>query len=119
MKSKKELINNLTKEEKEVALAHFKKIYLYPRSALVQPDVTYKKPELTNHQTNILYLAWLWANGHVVIDDSGAWFDDSKTDVNMEDYEVTFEGESGGINLELFYEFYELDSLAQKLNLKE
>ena len=49
----------------------------------------------------------MWANGHVFNDGNTSLFDDNKADVQLNDYELTFEMEdSGGINLDVTYDFY-------------
>jgi len=92
MKKKAELKNELTDKQKSELLLHFKTIY--------------ECSELTDHEYNIIYLAWMWANGFV--DESmGGFFDDTETDVTYDDYEITFEdGVGGGMNLDFFYNFY-------------
>ncbi len=103
---KTELINQLTEEEKKKLLAHFNTIY--------------ECKQLNEHEYNIIYLAWMWANGHIVDTGTGSTFDESKVDAVHEDYEVSFESDtSGGMNLDLFYEFYELDKIMELMGWNE
>jgi hypothetical protein len=102
MLKKSELKNQLTDSQKARLLNHF--------------DSIYECPELGEHEYNIVYLAWMWANGYIHEDEFGSMFDDSLTDVDLDDYEITFEdGEGGGMNLNLFYDFYQLDEIIKMM----
>ncbi len=99
MNKKEELISSLTQEQKQALLDHFNEIY--------------ECNELTDHEYKIIYLAWLWANGLVYeLDDGWYAFDEDKTGMSIKDYDITFEAEpSGGANLDLFYDYYNLDKM--------
>lgn len=102
---KAELISQLSAAQEREMLQHFNSIY--------------ECTKLTDHEYNIIYLAWLWSNGHIIEDDSVSMLDDSVTDVKMDDYEITFEAdEGGGINLDFFYVFYQLDRIMELMNWK-
>lgn len=67
-----------------------------------------------DREQKIIYLAWMWANGHVFNDGNTSLFDDNKADVQLNDYELTFEVEdSGGINLDVTYDFYEIGRIIE------
>ena len=102
---KAELKNKLQETQKEKLIAHFNEIY--------------ECHELGEHEYNIIYLAWMWANGYVEEDEFGGFFDDAETDVTYYDYEITFEDESGGMILDFFYHFYELDKIMELMNWKK
>lgn len=69
---------------------------------------------LGDREQKIIYLAWMWANGHVFNDGNTSLFDDNKADVQLNDYELTFEVEdSGGINLDVTYDFYEIGRIIE------
>lgn len=105
MIKKTELISKLTDAQKKELQEHFNSIY--------------ECPKLAEHEHNIIYLAWLWANGQIIGDESGSMLDDYVTDVKMDDYEITFEDdEGGGINLDFFYDFYQLDKIMELMNWK-
>ena len=98
MLQKSELKNQLTESQKSQLLKHF--------------DSIYECSQLGEHEYNIIYLAWMWAYGYVREDEFGSMIHDSITEVNLEDYEISFEdGEGGGINLNFFYDFYQLDEI--------
>lgn len=96
------IISGLTPSQQARLQAHF--AALYPCS------------ELGQHEHNIIYLAWLWQNGHVTSDPAiGYRFDEQPAGISLGDFEVTFEageGEGGGVNLGLTREFYDLDAIA-------
>ncbi|MFW6272223.1 MAG: hypothetical protein ACOC2U_00370 [bacterium] len=107
MMQKAELKNKLQETQKEKLLAHFNEIY--------------ECHELGEHEYNIIYLAWLWADGFVIKDEYGSMLDNSVKDVGYNDYEITFEdGEGGGgMNLDYFYVFYQLDKIMELMNWNE
>lgn len=96
------ITNNLTAGQQARLLAHFNS--LYPCS------------ELGQHEHNIIYLAWLWQNGHVTYDPAmGYGFDEQQAGISLNDFEITFEageGGAGGINLGLTHGYYDLDAVA-------
>jgi hypothetical protein len=99
--SKKEFSNTLTSEIENALLKHFNTIYVCKT--------------LTEHEYKIVYLAYLWKSGYVYEIGDG-WLDINKeqTGVDIRDYELTFEvdeSETGGTNLYLTYEFYDLDKI--------
>ena len=105
MNKKENLIENLTSNQKNVLIQHFNTIY--------------ECTELSETENKIIYLAWLWKNGYVSKLENG-WFDIDETEagVPLDYFEVTFEAEpSGGSNLALFYDYYEIDKIIAILNL--
>jgi len=100
MLKKSELKNQLSESQRTQLLTHFNSIY--------------ECSQLGEHEYNIVYLAWMWANGYINEDEFGSMFDYSVTDINLDDYEITFEdGVGGGMNLNLFYDFYQLDKVIE------
>lgn len=91
--------------QKEELLCHFNTIY--------------ECTELSETENKIIYLAWLWKNGHVFkLGEGWFHFDETEAGVPIDDYEVTFEAEpSGGTNLSLFYDYYEIDKIMAILNV--
>jgi len=94
-----EFVQKLTEAQKTKLIEHFDKIY--------------ECTELSDHEHKIIYLAYLWKNGLVYTEESGAsWFDNKQAGVSIEDYEITIENEdSGGINLNLMYDYYDMNNL--------
>lgn len=107
MKPKKEVLENLSPMQRHEILVHFNTIY--------QCD------KLTAHEGNIVYLAYMWKNGLVQSCSDGMHsFDDNVRCVELENYELVREvpeGDEGGINLAITYEFYELEKLMEMVQL--
>ena len=104
MTKKETLLQNLTAEQKKALLQHFNTIY--------------NCMELTETENKIIYLAWLWKNGYVKQQGAGPlFFDETEAGVPLTDYEITIEAEqSGGINLKLSYDFYEMGKIMKILD---
>lgn len=96
-------MQNLTTEQKKALLQHFNTIY--------------ECKELSEAESKIVYLAWLWKEGYVKsVSDDPRIFDEIEAGVPLTDYEITFEDEnSGGINLELTYDFYDIGKVIEIL----
>ena len=107
MTKKETLLQNLTAEQKKALLLHF--------------NTVYECEELSETENKIIYLAWLWSNGDVkYFGDGPRIFDEIEAGVPLNDYEITFEDEnSGGINLELTYDFYDISKIIEILKLSE
>ena len=107
MSKKNEFIQNLTQEQQENLLEHFNSIY--------------ECRELSEHEFNMAYLAWIWAKGLIYKDISGiSLFNEEEAGVQLTDYEITIENEVGaGINLDLTYDYYDLDRLIKKMRWDE
>ncbi len=92
----------LTTSQLEKLLAHF--------------DGIYECTEIGDHELKMSYLAYLWKNKEVVLDDFGYEIPNAANlgiDV-MKDYEITFEDEdSGGVNLGVMYDYYIFQTLEQ------
>lgn len=101
MTKKETLIQTLTAEQKKALLQHFNTIY--------------ECEELSETENKIIYLAWLWKEGYVKsVSDGPRIFDEIEAGVPLTYYEITFEDEnSGGINLDLTYDFYEIDKIIE------
>lgn len=101
--SLKQFIQGLTDTVKKDIVQHFDSIYLC--SALAE------------HEEKIIYLAYLWREGLILQDGHGmATIDSRVTDVEDMDYELTFEveeGNEGGTNLDVTYEYYQLGDLIE------
>ena len=100
MKTVKEFIQELSSSKKDELLRHFNDIY--------------ECEKLTDHENNIIFLAWLWDNGYVHQDEEGGFpfIDETETGLPFETYEITFEDEDpGGVNLGLTYIYYELNKI--------
>jgi hypothetical protein len=99
MKNKEEMINQLSTEQKNALIKHF--------------DEIYECDALDQHEYKMIWLAWLWANGHIHTLDSGQRvFDEKVAGVPLSDYEITIEDEvSNGINLDVLYHFHGLDRI--------
>lgn len=104
MNKKENLLNNLTAVQNEELLQHF--------------NTVYECNELSETENKIIYLAWLWKNGHVfTLGEGWLQFDETQAGVTLGDYEITFESEpSGGANLSLFYDYYGLEKIMAILN---
>ncbi len=99
--SMEDFIKTLNDEKKKKLLEHFSGIY--------------ECSELAEHEYKIAYLAWLWENGYVYCTDDGMHYviKDETGIYNME-YELTFEVDeefTGGVNLDITYDFYDFDKL--------
>lgn len=76
---------------------------------LLHFDSIYECSALSDHELKMSYLAYLWKNKEVVLDDFGYEIPNA---VNLgidvfSDYEITFEDEdSGGVNLGVMYDYY-------------
>jgi|SRR5690554_1888011 len=97
--SKKEFETQLDKSKLAQLIQHFDSIYFCEN--------------LSEHEKNIIYLAYLWKNKRVHNEGDGFIFiDDSIRDVSDIDFELTFEvEESGGTNLNITYDYYYFDDL--------
>jgi hypothetical protein len=73
----------------------------------------YECRNLTDNEYNIIYLAWLWANGYVYGEENDmSTFDENEADVPLNDYEINYEDKvEGGVNLDLTYKFYKVDEI--------
>lgn len=105
--TKDQVLSNIDAVTQQALLGHF--------------NTLYECEALGKHEWNIVYLAWLWANDYVFSDEDGmAWFDQDEVGMDIMDYELTFEVEdSGGLNLDVTHDFYELGKLAVIINAKE
>lgn len=99
MTKKEKVLAGISPEQKQALVNHFNSIY----------DCN----ELTGHEEKMIYLAWMWKQGIVQRNaDNMPGFDEAEAGVPMDDYEVTIEDEiTGGVNLELMYEFYDLQGI--------
>ena len=71
----------------------------------------YECAELSEHEYKIAYLAYLWKHGKVT-GENGFFDIENGHGVSIMDYELTFEAEtSGGVNLDVTRDFYEIDEL--------
>ena len=104
MTKKEKFLKSLTEGQKVALLQHFNTIY--------------ECAELGETENRITYLAWLWKKGDVKQNGDGPlYFDEAEAGVALTDYEITIEDEhSGGINLELTYEFYEIGKIIEILD---
>ena len=103
--TKEAFIKSLGKEQKDLLLDHF--------------DSIYECPALGEHELNIVYLAWLLGEKHVMISD-GLIMHDMDVEFNQDDYEITFEDEmSGGVNLDLTRSYYDTDRIFAILDLSK
>lgn len=93
------VIDSLTGDQKKKLIEHF--------------DSIYECSELTDHEYKIIYLAWLWVNGFIYMDESGmSMIDEKNSDLPFSAFEITIEDEvTGGINLDLMYTFYSIDKI--------
>jgi hypothetical protein len=101
---KQPFISSLTLEQQQILKDHINTIY--------------ECKELTEHEYNIAYLAWLWAQGRVYYDDNFSLeFDEKEAGISMEAFEITFEDDYrlGGTNLQITYDYYCLDQLIGKM----
>lgn len=100
---KEAFLNALTDDAKAKFMQHF--------------DAIYECKQLSAREENILYLAYLWKNGMLHEPDSGMIvLDDAVTCVQLEDFELTIEvpeGDEGGVNLMLTYDFYGIEDLVK------
>jgi hypothetical protein len=74
-------------------------------------DEIYACKKLDDREIKMCYLAYLWKNNRVVLSEMGYDITDpAELGVDLfEDYEITFEageGESGGVNLWVLYDYY-------------
>jgi hypothetical protein len=101
MENKAKVILNLTEAQTKGMLAHFNSIY--------------ECKELSGHEHKIIYLARMWANGFILKDKNGtSTFNETHVGIPLSDYEITFENEhSGGVNLDLMREFYNIDKIIE------
>ena len=77
-------------------------------------DEIYETTELSDHEWNMVYLAWLLCKGHVSVTDfSSLEFDSKQITLDEKAYEITFEGSSGGFNYELLYDYYEMEKMSK------
>ena len=99
MNKKQEVISSITPAQKRALLAHFNEIY--------------ECKELTDHEYNMIYLAWMWAKGIVYTNEMGfSDFDPEKAGVDLFDYELTIEVDpSGGVNLDILHDYYKVDKI--------
>ena len=106
MNKKANLIQSLTAGQSEALVKHF--------------DTIYECNELSETEYKIIYLAWLWAKDYVKDFGNGFLiFDEAEAGVPLSDYEITFESESsGGINLNLMNQYYNIDEIIEILKPK-
>jgi hypothetical protein len=101
--SKADFLSGLTANQRANFIAHFDKIYVCEA--------------LTDGEENILYLAYLWKNGFVVEEPSGnKMLHTAVKDVTFEDFELSIEvpeGDEGGVNLDVTFEFYGVGELME------
>ena len=99
MSKKEEVTSSITPAQKQALLAHFNEIY--------------ECKELTDHEYNMIYLAWMWAKGIVRPDEMGmSYFDQEEAGVDLFDYELTIEVDpSGGVNLDILHDYYKVDKI--------
>jgi hypothetical protein len=99
--SKVDFLKGLSEQQSATCLAHF--------------DQIYECQSLTTREENILYLAYLWKHGFLVEHETGnIELDPTVTDVDLSDFDLTIEvpeGEEGGVNLHVTYEFYGVGDL--------
>ena len=74
-------------------------------------DEIYACEKLDDREIKMCYLAYLWKNNKVVLSEMGYDIvDPAELGVDLfEDYEIAFEageGESGGVNLGVLYDYY-------------
>ena len=107
MSKKSEVIRNLTTDQKTALLSHFNSIY--------------ECTELSDHENNIIYLAWMWANGLIYKEENGmSTFEESLAGVPLTDYEIDYEDDlKAGINLDLTYSFYNIDEIIKLMKWKK
>lgn len=99
----------ITKESLLQIHTHFKEIY--------------ECNELTSHEFKITYLAYLWKNKYVHLNDGLYEIkDEQKLGINMNtDYELDYEvapENTGGINLGTTHDFYVIDKLENLIQFK-
>jgi len=105
IKTLKQFCSSFPSEKASTFVSHFDKIY--------------ECSSLEEHELKIIYLAYLWKNGRVqLMDDFGQTIvDPEELGVNeYTDYEISFEcgeGEGGGVNLSVLYEFYDFEKLME------
>lgn len=91
----------LSDSQKNAILTHFNEIY--------------ECTELKHHEMKMIFLAYLWKNGQIAQDQDGFVCMLGEHGVDLfEDYEITFEGgegNEGGVNLNLFYDYYSFEKM--------
>jgi len=80
-------------------------------------NTIYECNELGEHELNIAYLAWLWKEGYVYVDESGmSYYAEEETGMDCMAFEITIESEdSGGVNLDIMHDFYRFYKLMELL----
>lgn len=94
--------NQLTDKQLADLLAHMNEIYACE--------------QLDNRALKMCYLAYLWKNKKVVLNEMGYDIPDAASlGIDLfEDYEITFEageGQGGGVNLGVLYDYYQFVDL--------
>ena len=89
--------NQLTEKQLLDLIAHMDEIYVCK--------------QLDDREIKMCYLAYLWKNNRIFLSEMGYDITDpAELGVDLfEDYEITFEageGESGGVNLGVLYDYY-------------
>ncbi len=106
MIKKMQIIENLSEEQVKQLIAHF--------------NTVYECKELNEMEQNIIYLAWLWANGKVYECEDGMLdFHDEDDCVSIMDYDLCPLGyEPNTINLEVTYSIFEINKIIDIMKLK-
>ena len=82
-------------------------------------NTIYECKQLTINEFNMIHLAWLWDNGFVVEVNNGLPEISHRLNIPFNTYELTFEvEEAGGVNLNVTYEYYELDQIIKIIKKK-
>ena len=105
MKKLNEIIEELTIEQKQSLIAHLNEIY--------------ECEQLSEHELNIIHLAYLWANGCVSRnEDYWPELNEELAGVSLDTFEITIEDEPGGTNLDIMYNFYDFDKMIEIIERK-
>ncbi len=99
MKNYETFKESISQEQASTLLKHINEIY--------------ECTELSDHEYKIAYLAYLWKHGKVT-SDNGFFVIEQGHGVSTMDYELTFEVEqSGGVNLDVTRDYYQLDKFME------
>ncbi|MGW8124105.1 hypothetical protein ACV07N_15710 [Roseivirga echinicomitans] len=100
--SKNSVIDQFGNEKREIFLKHFNEIY--------------EVKELSSHEENMIYLAWLIKNKYLSIStNTSPVYDPSVIEFDIEQYEITIESEPGLFNFDILYNFYAMGKLQELL----
>lgn len=112
-KLRKELIENFSPEVKHRKIDFLNSLSIDDLANIhIHFNTIYECKELTEHEKNIVWLSWLLGEGLLMVSDGFLMYEMSEVEFEHTDYEVTFEAEpSGGVNIDLFRDYYELDKL--------